>query len=263
MVNQVDSINIATSNAEIAVDTVAQHIDTASFLQSVNFNSTLSDIPINIIDNNWVFIFSLTGLILLAWVRNFSPIRFAMIFSSVFSFRQLESLVKERGVFHHGASIGLVIMTLLGGALFAYQINYLFLGELVINDNLPYVVILRFAIVLSVFWFLKVLVVKLIGVLFKAKYSAGLQLLNMFTINVVAGLTMLLIIPISIFTEQLFLTQINIAIVLVLYSYRIVRGFISGRKENRFSFVYIILYLCTLEIIPVILLMKFILPEYF
>jgi len=242
----------------ITPDTIIQNSDTVSFLYSNNLDTTLHNIPIDTVNNNWLFIISFAAIFLIVLGKNFAPTRFKTIIRSVVSFYQLENLAKEKNVFSHGTSISLILSTILAGSILAYQINFIVNGVSYQNSILPYFDILKFALAISLFWILKSIIIRLIGFLFLAKYSSRLQLLNIFTINIIGSMVIIAIIPLSIYTEKIFLTWISLAFVLVLYIYRLIRGFINGVKENRFSFVYIILYLCTLEIVPAIIIVKFV-----
>jgi hypothetical protein len=46
------------------------------------------------------------------------------------------------------------------------------------------------------------------------------------------------------------------AIVLILNIYKFIKGFIVGFQDLRFAGVYIFVYLCTLEILPILLMVK-------
>ena len=111
-------------------------------------------------------------------------------------------------------------------------------------------------LVINVLFFLKIIILKIIGNIFQTKEITSNYILNSFLSKAVWGLVLIPVLIISIYFNELFVVYIGLGLLSVLLVNRGVRGIIIGADNRKFSILYYFLYLCTLEILPVVLLIK-------
>ena len=81
-------------------------------------------------------------------------------------------------------------------------------------------------------------------------------LMNMHLYNLFTGIVLLPLLPLMAYAQPLVFFYISLIIIGLIYFFRFLRlGFVGIRFE-KFSVFHLILYLCTLEILPLIVLAK-------
>jgi hypothetical protein len=115
-------------------------------------------------------------------------------------------------------------------------------------------------IVISVLltWFIKNLALNFIGVLFKNQLILSDYMQINFIFNMVTGLILLPFIIFSVYMSFSYLIYAAVVVWLLIYFYRFVRELFTGLSYTNFSLFSRILYLCTFEIIPFLVVTKLI-----
>jgi hypothetical protein len=114
--------------------------------------------------------------------------------------------------------------------------------------------ILLIAVIL--FIFLKVAGIVLSGNVFRTNEESSSYLLNLFLFNHVIGILLLPFMVYIVYTGNVIALKLTTVLLIILYIVRGVKGLIIGLTRSRFSPVLFLLYLCTLEIIPLLLMVK-------
>jgi len=229
-------------------------VDTLSFF---NRGANISIEPVLITEGQDYFVgIILLGLILfISFVWYFSPDLLANNFKSFNNFSQ------KRNWESSGNKSGLLVNSLL-------YLNFLIVVSLLIlmmvNNLLPdylninlawnslYLIIL-FIVVLVV---IRYLVVKLSGFIFKT-FEMGLQQNRLYSsMEKALGLILLPLLLFSLYTPSKVFLYIGIIIFILFAISRWVFTIVIGMRVSKFNWFHIILYLCTLEIIPLMLLIK-------
>ncbi len=206
--------------------------------------------------SDWFFYLSVAVVTLLAWGRNFSPHRFFALLNSFFSFRKTELLHSEGRILRNGTSFAVIIISVVSGGLFLFQIKELFNIELQALHPGPYLSVVYLSLALGGLWLLKSVLSLFAGELFKTRHASSLFLTNTLIINTVGGITLFIFTVFYFYTKNVFLLYIPLYLLVFIWIYRLIRSFMIGRKTGGFSILYIILYLCTLEILPIVVLYK-------
>lgn len=212
------------------------------------------EVPVS--NHDWFFIAVSGVLVIIAFARNFAPRRFRMIFGATASIRKLEGLRDEGKVFFNGSSMALFIASIAVLALYAYNLHFLLPENVMFLKENPYLMLLGLLAAFAVLWLIKDLFILGIGNIFKAPVSGFLNVINKYVINVLAALVLLVFVVLAFYLENNIFLYIPAYLIALLYIYRLIRTFIIGRKVEGFFSFYIILYLCTLEILPVLFLYK-------
>lgn len=206
---------------------------------------------------NWV-VFWLTNSILFVGIARFVfPVRFNETIQSSVNSRFFSLLEKESGI------IGTTVNYLL-------YLNYLFVFTVVvylsfkyfgiqvplknIHPILPFITFLSMGIVFSL---LKLWMLNFTAWLFNTSRETITYIRNIIVVNEFTGVILLPLVffhLINPFNPVLYAIW---ALFLLLLIYKVLRGAVLGFNHSRFSLYYLILYLCAVEIMPLLLLIKF------
>ncbi len=116
-----------------------------------------------------------------------------------------------------------------------------------------------FAVGLGVVFLIKAYLEKIIALIFQTTDTYRAYYLDHLLILGISGLMQLPFIIVFFYTELTVFFWIGLSILGLFWILRIFRGFIIGLKKTTYSRLYIILYLCSLEILPIALVIKYIL----
>jgi hypothetical protein len=109
---------------------------------------------------------------------------------------------------------------------------------------------------------LKISVIWLISVTFKNKETAKEYIQNILIYNLVLGILLLPVLLLIIYTYHELFLYVAGGLVLIMIFLRFIRGVAIGLSDSKFSLFHLFLYLCTLEILPLVIAAKF-LSKYF
>ena len=112
------------------------------------------------------------------------------------------------------------------------------------------------------FSLVKILVIWLISVTFKNKETAKEYIQNILIYNLVTGILLLPLLLLIIYTYHEMFLYLAGGLVLIMIFLRFIRGIAIGLSDSKFSLIHLFLYLCTLEILPLLVAAKF-LSKYF
>ncbi len=208
--------------------------------------------------SDWVVAILLVILALFASVRLFFGKYLLQIFHAAVNYATASRLFRERSVSVTHAALRLDIIFFLTASLFLYQVAGRELNALVSQNFLKYVLIL-----LGTFLFVigKQFLYTVQGSLSETKSETSEFLYNMNLYNRVIGLGLLpvtLIIAFSRLRNQEIMIGIGALMFLFGFILLVFRGLkILVRKD--FPLFYLILYLCTLEILPLLFIYKLVL----
>ena len=202
----------------------------------------------------WVPMILLVCFILLAWGRLFFRRRLDMVFRAVFAKNYANQLIREGDIFNERIGLILFFNYINMMALFVYL--SLPLLNIKVPDFPPFILYLILAGSFLGLWAFKVIIVRLLSVLFNTlEYSRDL-LANLYIYNLFAGIIMLPAIACMAYADTRLFFYIILAIIPLVYLLRIIRAASIGFTVIKFSVFHLLLYLCTLEILPLIVLAK-------
>jgi hypothetical protein len=179
--------------------------------------------------------------------------RLKQIFNAAFARRYINQLVREGGLFKERITISLLFIFFSTASIFIFQ------GvRFILNIELSYPLLTFLAIFagLFAFWFFKFSMIKFLGFVFKNQTPAYEYNLTSLIYLEVTGLLLLPLSLPAIFQNPQLFTKIGLVIVLLGLLINLMRGFMVGLYNTKFSLFYLILYLCTLEILPLVVVVK-------
>jgi hypothetical protein len=192
--------------------------------------------------------------ILLAWGRLFFRRRLDMIFRAIIAKNYANQLIREGNLFNERIGLILFLNYLAVMAMFVYLSVPLF--ELQTANIDPGIEYLLIGGAFLIYWFYKAAMVKTLSLLFNTNEHSRELLANMYLFNLFAGIALLPIVSCMAFANTEVFFYIGLIIIILAYTYRMIREAIIGFTVIKFSVFHLILYLCTLEILPMIVLAK-------
>jgi len=205
---------------------------------------------------DWILGVLLLVLACIAWARVNHRRRLWLVLRAFLSKLYATHIIRENDSLMKRVSLVLNIVFLLVVSLFIYQISSNYGWVLPFSSYLhPFIIIL---ISLYLIYQFKSLGLILVGILFNQREKFSEYRYNVWLMNQALGV---LLLPIVISVAYLSMPDsvlINIGIILItlIYIYRLQRGITIGSTETNLSQFYLFLYLCTLEILPLVVLTK-------
>ena len=210
----------------------------------------------NIIAQAWLVAVLIAVFTLLAIVRiNFSK-RLTLIINAFLSNRFVDQLSREEQAASNVSNMLLDSIYILNFSMMLYLSAALWIPSV---KSMPSgVLFLILALLLFAFIIAKWLVTYLVGWLFNQENIVGELLFQRFLVHSVLGLALIPLVLIAIFSPVFTKWVLMLAGVLVVLMFvaRLLRSALHFSGLKRFSVKYIILYICALEILPVLILVK-------
>lgn len=259
--NVVDSLHL--SSVDTASQLAVQRID--SVRKDTTTSITIPGKPhgregaeLSIRSNEWIYGVILLCLILFASVRLIFGKYLSSLLSGLVSYSTASRLYRERGykILHGSFRLDLLMVLILPAFLFQmakkYQFSYLGMDS--------FKLYLTFLLFTLAFFLSKIVAYNLVGAVLGRVQDIKEVLFNMGLFAKGVGMFVLpvvTLIALATFRPENFI-YLGIGIVSILYLGALLRGFWVGLKRG-VSIFYLILYLCTLEILPLLLIFKLIL----
>ena len=204
---------------------------------------------------DWVFIVLAAGFILVAWTVFFYFKRFRTFVSAAFSKRYLSQLTREGNILRERIAVSLTLVYLLAMAMTIYQWNELYFGW-----DIPrlegFRLFLLVMLLLVLFWTMKFFAMNFLSIVFRTHQNNYEYMLNILLFSVIAGLVSL---PLLVFAVYLRSTEILVIILVIsvlLFLFRFYKGMMIGAALTRFSYLFLFVYLCALELLPLVVILK-------
>ena len=212
--------------------------------------------------NDWSLPFFLIGFVLLAIANVYYIKRFSLYVKAFFFSRFVSQLMREDNSQTQRLSIILTSIYLFSVSLFIIKMNDIYdFANVEINHSLQFL-----SLIMMVFCFFigKITLNYLVGFIFKTDKEISEYTFNLILLNQFLGIGMFFLSFILFFINDHF-TKVflytGLALLAATYLYRIGRGIFSVRTNKHISAVYLFLYFCTLEILPVVFITKVILDS--
>lgn len=249
-VNTPDTLFLSDS-VSVAIPVKKKTFFTSGSLKGNYFNP----IEIQKTSNDWIAVHLVILLVLLAWTHFFYRKRLSQIFKSVVANHYLYQLAREGNLFRERISIPLFIVYIVSVSLFIYLILIGFMPPS-FTELQGIKLFSAIILVVLVIWIVKNGMINLTGIIFKDNYSSAEILLTNFIFNLVLGLVFLPIVIIAIYFHSENILYAGLVFWLILTFYRIGRELFSDFSLSNYNLYYRILYLCTLEILPLLVVTK-------
>jgi hypothetical protein len=208
---------------------------------------------------DWYFISILFVLSFMAFARIVYGKFMTSIWISAYSFQIASKTYKERGVVQQRVGLGLDLLYLVNASLFLYLLNRHFSTG--IFDPEDFRLVLVSILVLGLLILVRIIIMRLTGAIFERSALFLGFLYHYFIYSKVLGMVLipfLIAIPFTTGITQEILIYTGISVVFAVQLLRLFRVSIYIIK-NVIFLSYLILYLCVLEILPILVVIKIVL----
>lgn len=207
---------------------------------------------------DWLFLILLVVLGMLTYLRVFYRKNFFQIISACFNNNLTNQIVRDENLLMQRAAVLLNITFSIIAASFLYLVSVQYDWH-VSGIGTGFLRFVFFALLVSAAFTLKFLALRLCAYLFNLGREMATYIFNVFIINNLLGLALIPFLALILFgsginVSVLFIAALGLAA--AAYLYRIGRGFLIALGYPGFSPVYLFLYLCALEIAPLLVLVK-------
>jgi hypothetical protein len=220
-------------------------------------------VAVNKYQPDWVLGVLLLGFIVMAWVQVFYRRRFRQVLMAPYSRRFLSQLVRDGDLLSERISLALGFLYLLTTSLFIYQCYELLIVKK--PGVLPegFMVFVIIAIALVGFWIVKTGLIQFLAYIFRTRQTTREYILNIIIFNIITGIFLLPLLVFVVYQKSLVFLWACIIIFTLFFVFRFSRGFLIGISNTKFSYLFLFVYLCTLELLPLVILTKLIFSYYF
>lgn len=223
--------------------------------EDVSSSIVLPEDEIRVTTQNWMTGIFVIVFILLAIVRVFYRNYWGQLLRSAFNNNESKRMFQERSMVFKHAAFRLDIIFYLIAGVFLYQLTNFFSIQFYSREFINYSFITGGIII---FIRVKKILYFFMGYITRSSFETSEYVFNMNNYNRILGLFLFPICLSIVFIPRLqqeYLLIIGISIFLFLYFLLLFRG-IKILLRKQFSIFYLILYLCSLEILPIIYLYK-------
>jgi hypothetical protein len=205
--------------------------------------------------------FSISLFLLLAWFTWTRVVYHKIVgqlLGAVFNINATNQIVRDENILVQRASIMLSLMYYFAFAMFAFQGMELFEFE----SNWLGTGFLRFLFILlavALAYSLKTVLLKVLGNIFEIERPATSYIFNLTLINNATGVILIPIVFLMTYMDEWWafpLFYLGLSALIISFIYRQIRAFRIWTAMQGVPFFYFILYICTLEISPLLILFK-------
>jgi len=257
-INNLDSILQSTINLtdSIISDTNTVVVDTIDvIIPKESANDILGLIPINQINNQWIF-FWLAVIGILVFLSKFLyPKQFKYTILALFSNREYNNLQNESISWKLPINVYLIIAYVLSVSIILYIYSLQYQNQLLfyqwdITDPI------KISLLISTLFITKLIIVIITRIIFQIKDLLTNYLNYLFISYNLLGVTLFFTLWILIYSNTEWGIYISISIISIIYIIRLFKFLTLCNSKNNFNLFHFIIYLCTVEILPVILFRK-------
>lgn len=211
-------------------------------------------------NEDWITVHIILILMVYAWIRLFYNKRLKQVLRSSAGIRFQGMMAREGNILRERISIALMIVYLVSTSLLVYLFFTRILNfELFQLKSFQLFSLIMLIVIFS--WILKNLGNTILGKIFRNPVILSEYLLTNFVFNVATGSILLPIVILAIYLPSVDMIYIGLIVWGLAFLYRLIRLVATSISYTKFSFFNRILYLCTFELTPVIVLTKLVMSN--
>ncbi len=244
----------------VIIDIAEKDLLTSFISEDAANNPLPTTIPATV-NTDWITGLILLAFTLLALIKLLFNKSLPKLFKAFRARNYANQIIRDGNPFRKQSNLLAVIIYFLSLPLLLYfTINYYTPSNMPIPGGINlFGLLVSFS---AIYWLLKVLMLKIIGHLFNTQKASFEILINIFILNLVTGIIILPFLTLYLYTQEDLFLFMSIITLLISYSQRLLRELIIGFSYTIFSVLHLFLYLCTLEIIPMVIIAKVVMNFY-
>lgn len=206
----------------------------------------------------WMFPIVILLIGAFAWLRVFYNRYLGQMLFALVNVNLSNQIVRDENILLQRATVYLNVLFYLIGALFLYEISFR-IGWPLTSLGTGFNRYLFFVLLISAIYAGKFLVLKFCGWLFDMDRELTTYLFNIFIINNLLGLLLFPFTLLMIFNPGIngtWVFTLCMLVIALLYVFRLFRGIQIGLNTPGVSLLYLFLYLCSLEVVPLLILFR-------
>lgn len=217
---------------------------------------------IETVNNNWILGVIILCVFLYTFAHAFYHKRITQIYSAFGARHFANQLNREGNLFNDRISIPLFFIYIFSFSLFLFQALNYFADEekFFFQGHIRYIII---CLLLTAFWLGKIFLIFIISKIFHTEKRTKEYLLNMLIFTMVTGVVLLPVNILNTYLQNDIFIYIAIIITAIILLFWLIRGFIIGLSYKSYTNLHLFIYLCSLEILPLIVIAKMVIKNYF
>jgi hypothetical protein len=212
---------------------------------------------VSFVSAGWNFMVLFVVMVVVVLNKFFAPGRFASIMAMPFQNGGNEKIIRENHSFFNIISLSNFAAFVLMLSMFVQKIYVIYGGNDILHDNISFMFDVA-AVVAAIFVF-NYLITAFYSWLYKADALLHIHVNLHISIMTTANVVLIPFMMVLLFYPYKFLCTIILVVLLMLFMVRFVKLLIEARMFSKLNFVNIFLYLCTVEILPVLIVFKMVL----
>jgi hypothetical protein len=229
------------------------HTEKSIFTSHLLQPSKISNSLHNETGYNWLTIILLISFAIYSATQFLYRKRIGQIFKAAIARRYMNQLVRDGDLFGERITLGLMLIFLTTFTTIIFQYIQFQSGVQLKYSEVTFIAIMGG---LFIFGLLKTALINFLGHIFKTETFASEYNLTGLIYLETSGLILLPIALAAVFRDPVFFSDIGLIIIVLSMLLNLFRGFVIGLSNTKFSFLYLILYLCALEILPLAVVVK-------
>lgn len=212
-------------------------------------------------NGDWITLLLLFGFILLAISKFIFRKRFSDLFKAFWARNYSNQLMRDGNIFKEQFGLLLFLLYIISIPLF-YSLSIIYL---IPKQHLDFslTLVIQAAAFPIILWVYRILFIKTTAFIFKTTKPSDEILTQLFIFNLLSGVIILPFITLFYYSEFPIFLIAGIIVWSFVQIYRFIRLFVIGISYSIFSGLHLFLYLCTLEIVPIVILVKIVSNFYY
>ena len=212
---------------------------------------------VSFVSAGWNFMVLFVVMIVVVLNKFFAPGRYASMMAMTFQNGGNEKIIRENHTFFNIISLSNVAAFVLMLSMFVQKIYVIYGGNDILHNNISF--LFDIALVVATVFIFNYLITVFYSWLFKSDALLHIHVNLHISIMAAGNVVLIPLMMILFFYPYKVLCILILVILSVLFFVRFVKLLIEVRMFSKLNFVNIFLYLCTVEIIPVLMIAKMIL----
>ena len=215
----------------------------------------------NIVNSNyfyqpgWMAVFIILSVVITGYLFSAFHSRFVSVLRSFFTMRFASQMAREEYSLTHPVSVFLSINFLITAPLFILQfISSGMFTDLLIEN--PFSYLLATILIVALIYFIKIIGIKILGFIFKKSALANEYTFTIFLVNQIIGIALVPVIIFIAYGAKSFsgpFIYTGLILLVLAFIIRVGKGIFAVVGSGSITLFYLFLYLCTLEILPLLL----------
>lgn len=204
---------------------------------------------------SWLIVACFASLV---WIATTDRKKLSLLISAALSNRNVEQLIRKEYAISNRLSIVLSIVFVFICTLLIHQTNNHF-GWLKTNETNPNLLYLKISGVVFLFFLVKMVLIRATGFIFERENETFLHVFNIFLFNEVTGLLLFPLVILARFSPAQaaeILLYVAVGLMALMYLIKFLRLLLFASDSHEISKIHLFLYLCTLEILPLVVVIK-------